>query len=382
MPIALIIALSTALFVSSKGTRVLTTLAALDAGADMFQVGILFAVQGLFPFLLTIYAGRIADRLNNSLLVYWGIGGYALSLSLPYFWPGLPALYASAALAGFTSMLFVLAFQNLIGLLSTPQNRTRHYSWYALGESVAHGLGPVLAGLSIDALGSTPTFLVIALYSGLCLPVAFYGRHLFPQPRPVLASAERGARSSRDLLAIPAMRMALLTNGVVMIGFDLFNLYMPVYGRSLGFNATTIGMIVSAYGLAAFITRMLLPLASARLGERRVLALALAIPACAFLIIPLTGSPWALIPLAFMIGLGLGCGQPLSMVLAFNAAPEGRSAEAIGMRLAVSYGAHVLLPPLFGAFGAMLGLAPVFWVCAFLLGGGSALNSVGTTKKV
>jgi cytochrome c-type biogenesis protein CcmH/NrfF len=64
------------------------------------------------------------------------------------------------------------------------------------------------------------------------------------------------------------------------------------------------------------------------------------------------------------------------MVLAFNAAPEGRSAEAIAMRLAVSYGAHVVLPPLFGAFGAALGLAPVFWICAMLLGGGTLLHRV------
>jgi cytochrome c-type biogenesis protein CcmH/NrfF len=61
------------------------------------------------------------------------------------------------------------------------------------------------------------------------------------------------------------------------------------------------------------------------------------------------------------------------MILAFNAAPPGRSAEAIAMRLAGSYGAHVVIPPVFGAVGAALGLAPIFWTCTMLLGGGSAL---------
>lgn len=162
--------------------------------------------------------------------------------------------------------------------------------------------------------------------------------------------------------------------GVVMIGFDLFNLYMPLYGSSLNFSATTIGLIVGAYGLAATITRVILPFACARYGEQRILTLALAIPACAFALVPLTTSFWLLAPLAFVIGLGLGCGQPLFMVLAFNAAPASRSAEAIAMHLAVSYGAHVVLPPLFGAFGAALGLAPVFWICAMLLGGGASMH--------
>ena len=271
-------------------------------------------------------------------------------------------------------MLFVLAFQNLMGILSTPQTRTRLFSWYALGESFAHGLGPIITGLCIDHYNTTVTFLVVSLYTALWLPVAFAFRHHFPAVKRAPASAASAPRSSRDLLALPAMRMALITNGVVMIGFDLFNLYMPVYGKSLGFSATTIGLIIGAYGLAATITRVILPFASARLGERRILVLALAIPACGFALIPLTSTVWLLAPLAFIIGLGLGCGQPLSMVLAFNAAPEGRSAEAIAMRLAVSYGAHVVLPPLFGAFGAVLGLAPVFWICAMLLGGGATLH--------
>jgi hypothetical protein len=44
------------------------------------------------------------------------------------------------------------------------------------------------------------------------------------------------------------------------------------------------------------------------------------------------------------------------------------------MRLAVSYGSHVIIPPVFGALGAAAGVAPVFWTCAMLLGGGAVLN--------
>ena len=374
MPIAFILTLSTVLFVAAKGNRILVTLAAVDAGAGTLQIGIMFALYGLFPLLLATYAGRVADRFNNKLLVYCGTAGYAIALALPYAWPGLTALYISSALGGLTSMLFVLAFQNLIGVLSTPQTRTRLFSWYALGESFAHGVGPILTGLCIDTYNATFTFLVMSIYTVLWLPVAYRFRHHFPEAKRSPAGTASAVRSGRELLALPAMRMALITNGVVMIGFDLFNLYMPVYGSSLKFSATTIGLIIGAYGLAATITRIILPFASARLGERRILMLALAVPACAFALIPLTSSFWLLAPLAFIIGLGLGCGQPLSMVLAFNAAPEGRSAEAIAMRLAVSYGAHVFLPPLFGAFGAMLGLAPVFWICAMLLGGGATMH--------
>ena len=53
-----------------------------------------------------------------------------------------------------------------------------------------------------------------------------------------------------ELLALPALRNALLANGVVMAGLDLFGLYMPVYTHGLGFSATTIGLIMGAFGAA------------------------------------------------------------------------------------------------------------------------------------
>jgi hypothetical protein len=62
------------------------------------------------------------------------------------------------------------------------------------------------------------------------------------------------------------------------------------------------------------------------------------------------------------------------MILASNAAPEGRSAEVMGMRLAVGYGAHVAIPPLFGVVGVSVGLAPVFWASALLLACGAAFT--------
>jgi hypothetical protein len=101
---------------------------------------------------------------------------------------------------------------------------------------------------------------------------------------------------------------------------------------------------------------------------------ALVLSAVAFASVPLTSNALLLGIAAFVLGLGLGCGQPLTMILSFNAAPPGRAAEAIAMRLSVSYGAHIVIPPVFGTVGAVLGLAPIFWTCALLLGGGAAIT--------
>ncbi len=374
MPLVLILSLCSITFITMKGSRILMTLYAVDMGAGPFETGILFALYGLAPFLLAIAAGRIADRFDNRLLIYWGLGAYTISLVLPFFLPSLSTLFIVAPLWGFTSMLWVVATQSLVGKLSTTETRTRNFSYYSLGESTGSVLGPIIVGLSIDTLSHQPTFLIMAAIPALCVLTVIFKRHAFPHT--VVENTDTHApRNMRDLLALPAMRNALLSNAAVMAGLDLFNLYMPIYGHSLGLTATTIGLIMGAFGAAAFITRLAIPHITRRYGERAMLAGALAMSALAFMAFPLTTSAVLLAAAAFVLGLGLGCGQPLSMILAFNAGPPGRSAEAISMRLAVSYGAHVVVPPVFGIIGAAIGgIAPIFWTCAVIMGSGSWIN--------
>jgi len=376
MPLVLILSLCSITFITMKGSRILMTLYAVNLGAGPLETGILFALYGLFPFLLAIAAGRIADRFDNRLLMYWGLGSYTASLVLPFFFPSLWMLFIVAPLWGLTSMLWVVATQNLVGVLSTADTRTRNYSYYSLGESTGSVLGPIIVGLSIDTLSHGPSFLIMATIPVFCGIALALKRDSIPGTAAVPSGdTPQAPRNTKDLLALPAMRNALLSNAAVMTGLDLFNLYMPIYGHSLGFSATAIGLIMGAFGAAAFITRLAIPPVSRRYGERAMLAGAMLISAAAFMTFPLTTSALLLAAAAFVLGLGLGCGQPLSMILAFNAGPPGRSAEAISMRLAVSYGAHVVVPPVFGVIGAAVGgLAPIFWTCAVIMGGGSWIN--------
>jgi MFS family permease len=372
MAIALVLFISAVTFVSLKGCRILMTLFAVELGAGPFATGVLFAVYGLIPFLFVIYAGRIADRLGNHLLIYAGLAGFAGTLALPALVPSLGMLFVAAPAIGFTSMLFIVAMQNLVGVLSQPATRTRNYSYYSLADSAGSVTGPVVVGLAIDGFDHAGAYLILAAIAATCLAVFQLGRREVPA-RSGGADVPR-QRTAADLLRLPALRNALITNGIVMTGVDLYLIYLPVYAHGAGLSATTIGLIVGAFGAAGFLVRVLIPPVTARIGEHGMIAATMVIACMSFVVIPLTANPWLLGAASFLMGIGLGCGQPLAMVLAFNAAPQGRSAEAIAMRMSVSYGAHVVIPPVFGALGAVVGLAPVFWTCAVLMAGGAALN--------
>jgi MFS family permease len=89
------------------------------------------------------------------------------------------------------------------------------------------------------------------------------------------------------------------------------------------------------------------------------------------MLVPLVSHAALLAVVAFLLGIGLGCAQPLTIILTYNHAPKGRSGEALGMRLTVNKLTQILVPLVFGAMGSAFGLIPVFWANGlFLLGGG------------
>ena len=114
-----------------------------------------------------------------------------------------------------------------------------------------------------------------------------------------------------------------------------------------------------------------MPKLTQRSSEERVLSATLLLAALTSILFPFVESFALLLVLAFVLGLGLGCGSPLSMVLAFNRSPEGRSGEAIGLRQTANKVTEVIVPVLAGSLGAAVGIAPVFWVDALMLSFGA-----------
>ncbi len=71
--------------------------------------------------------------------------------------------------------------------------------------------------------------------------------------------------------------------------------------------------------------------------------------------------------IAFLLGLGLGAAQPNIMSLVHSRSPEGRVGEVLGVRSTIIHSNQVFLPLVFGAFGAVLGAAAMFWTMAVLV---------------
>jgi MFS family permease len=296
----------------------------------------------------------------------------ALGLLVPFFFPNVPALYVCSALLGASWVFYNVCAQNLIGDLSDAETRTKNFSNYGLVMAGGSFAGPMLVGFSIDHLGYAPSYLVLAVVTLLAAFVVLYLR--VPSRNDASRAGEEHAAYSTNLLKNVALRQTLITSGIVLTGTDLFQFYMPIYGRGIGLSASVIGIILGMFAVAAFVVRLVMPRLVKRFGADTVLIGSLYMGAVAYLLFPIFETPVLLAVMAFALGLGMGCSQPVSLMLIYDRAPPGRSGEALGLRLMINNFTHIAVPMLFGSLGTAFGVAPVFIANAAILGAGGILS--------
>lgn len=369
MAVYLAVLLSVLQGISMRGAKILMSLSALAIDATPFEVGVLAAMFAAFPLLLAVYAGKISDRIGVKRPIVWGAAMIAIGISVPLAVPGLSGLVLAAALVGLGHIFFHVSIHNLIGGFGAGEARTRNFATFALGASVSAFIGPALAGLSIDFQGFRATHALLAAIALSPALLLLARPDIVPARTPVSKSASAGG--SFELLKDPGLARTLIMSGVTLTGIELFSFYFPVYGRSIGLSASAIGMVMSSYAVAAFLVRMGMPRATRRLGEVGVLTASLFMAGATYLLVPMVSQAWLLALIAFLLGIGLGCAQPLTIILTYNHAPPGRSGEALGLRLTANKLTQILVPLAFGAMGSAFGLIPVFFANgAFLLTGG------------
>jgi MFS family permease len=116
--------------------------------------------------------------------------------------------------------------------------------------------------------------------------------------------------------------------------------------------------------------RLGMPVVARRLSEWTVVCAALLIAGTAYSLFPLATQVPALIALSFLLGLGLGCAQPMIMAALYAASPPGRQGEVVGMRTTMINASQTFMPLAFGAVGTALGVRPILWgiAAAMLVG--------------
>jgi MFS family permease len=364
-------------------TRPLTTLFATGLGAGTFEIGMLTATYAFFPLILAIHAGRFADRMGDRLPVLLGTIGTMAGSLIPFLFPSMASLYISQILIGISHVLVQISLQNVLGNSATKETRDHFFSMFSMVVATGSFVGPIIGGYVAEHLSYSHAFFT-AFFVGL-LPAAL--TILIPVIKVQKEKSSQDVSSSFSLLKIPILRKALASSALVLYSRDIFVAYFPLFASQSGISASSIGWIIAIQGLAMMVVRFFLNRLTLSLGRDRVLLISITTAGLAFLFVPLAsimaGNLYVYGLLSALMGLGLGCGQPLSMTTTYNASPKTRTGEVLGLRLASNRLSQMVAPLFFGMVGSWAGLLSVFYVSgAFLIGGALLTQSKETKVQV
>jgi MFS family permease len=358
------------------GARMAIPLLALKQGFSPVAVGALLALFALAPMFLALPAGRFSDRRGIQKLTRMSVVLAASGIFLSAVWPIFAVMCLSALAVGGATGMVLIALQRHVGRMAKdPAELKVAFSWLSLGPAVSNFVGPVAAGLLIDFAGPSAgdvsgfrwAFLLMAVFP---LFTWFWVRQVPELPlSPELPNAQ--PRRALDLLAEPMMRRLLSVNWLLSSCWDVHTFLVPVLGHERGYSASVVGSILGAFALASAFIRICLPFISRHVKEHEIITFAMASTGVIFAVYPLMPTPWAMGACSVMLGLVLGTVQPMIMSTLHQITPPHRQGEALGLRLMSINASSVFMPMVFGAVGAIAGVAPVFWVVGAAVGTGS-----------
>lgn len=369
-PLPLIIILLVLNHVAFNGSRIAVSLFAIQQGASTFTVGSLVALYALLPALSSVAAGRWIDRRGIHRPMLLGTLGVGLGTLAPFVLPQVASLYLTAVLVGLSFMLINVAAYHAVGEMSSAEDRTVNFSYVALGFSTSAFVAPLLVGMSIESLGYRACFLILALFT--VLPLLALGAGLLPAGEGKEKQDLTPKGHVFELLRDAELRRLFIAMAILTVGWDIYNFAIPVYGAQIGLRPSQIGIVMGAFAAATFAVRLAMPFVVHRVQPWGLLVGSLVVAGAAYVAVPFTHSVGLLMLITFVLGLGLGAPQPMVLTLLHQSAPEGRAAEALGLRTTLINTSQTVMPMFFGALGAALGVAPLFWGMAAVMLAGAA----------
>lgn len=268
------------------------------AGETAHAFGLLISQYAAMQFLFAPLLGGLSDAYGRRPVLLLSALGTTVGTLLAVWAPSLGWLFFARALAGSTSAN-ITAANAYIADISSPETRARNFGMVGVAFGVGLVAGPAAGGL-LGGFGLRVPFLAAA---GLSLLSFVYGLFVLPESHPRARRRALDVRrlnpfgSLRALGRLPGVTGFALALTLVALGTWFIMSTWILHGTErYGWAARTNGLAMAVSGVLTVLAQALvLGPTVRRLGERRVLLLALGMGALVNVLYGLSSEPWMLL---------------------------------------------------------------------------------------
>lgn len=333
----------------------------LQLGASPLVLGAVLSAQYLLPLALAIPLGGVVSRFGGRATLITGASLMVAGLLAMHLWPGFGGLVLGQLLVGLAHLQMVLAAQTIIANLGAGPRLEKYFGWYSTWLSGGQVIGPLLAGLLLNASGTAYVFLVMAAFALVAGVVGFWLTGQATE-RIQVTRKQAGFRAQWALMQLNrGVQLSVLVTVLGMFALGVYGSYLPVYLESLAISPVIIGILVSLRaGVSMVIRPFMASIIELAGGRVNTVFLSLVTVSAGIALLGATEQVVIMGLLAVLVGIGSGLTQPLSMVILAESVDRAQRSGALGMRLMANRAIHFLAPLMFGLLLELGGFALAF----------------------
>lgn len=335
-----------------------------DERAVALWAGVLIGVSPLLAGLMAPVWGRLADRRGHRWMAARALLSYVVillvSAQVTNVWQLLGTRVGIGLFGGIGPLGLAMATS-----LAPREETGRAVGLVQAAQILAAAVGPVTGGYLADTVGIRATFVATAVVCGVALLLmAFYQ----PPPAGTAAGTPRGSFTALFRLpAMPAMLAALfLVNFVGRSFTPILHLHLADLGVKREGLASSIGLLISVYSIAAAVSATLLGKATKSLSPRLLLLVSLVLGFLTVLPMAWAGRFSTLLVLAGLLGLVSGGSLTLCYTMGGLLAGSTERAAAFGVFAMAALAGGSISPSVAG-YLVRWDLRAIYYVDATLL---------------
>ncbi|WP_008339198.1 MFS transporter [Alicyclobacillus acidocaldarius] len=322
-----------------------------------------FSAQFVTSFMFQPIWGSLADRYGRKpMLLRAGFGMGVMTALMGLVgapWQLLVLRLVNGVFSGFIAMAI-----SLQASVTPAENAGRALGTLQTGNIAGSLIGPLVGGLLAEWLGFRGCF----FFTGAMLVLASLIVLLFVhEPKGARRARAKVRGSWKSLAGLWPVFLGSFMTQLAMMSIEPI---VTIFTRSIYHGAhltLAAGLVVATSGIANLIGTPTLGRVGDRVGQQRVLLLALFGAACAFLPQALAHALWLLLLGRFLLGLFVGGMLPSLQALVRKLAPEDKQATAYGLNSSATFFGNLVGPLIGGQVAAMYGIRSVFYVTMALL---------------